>query len=400
MCNGLQAYDETLCVQCKECARDSPNQYNSIYKSCNGSDRQDVVVCAMNPSSQAMVGDACPEGHFAVGMLSAIDAPLRQSFSAGAAVQFMGIVPFVSPMYPSVKLGDNVLVSVSVTFNSTTTFYTRLIEFAVSLFLCLTVMHVIKLTLCKQGEIHLGTVRKDTEDVLSSKPRTPYPAVVPPDMLLNQDMPRLQRSMFMDPSASYLYAVTRTVGSADPKSLHRLSLASSSGAVWEQVFSAASGSLGNNVAQIIACNSILLQGNAPKAFCAYTRTTGFMQFFELNLLHGSYANLGNAAWNVTSSRVRFSTEIVFVPASSSNGDFIIGAPLPEDPLVYGTILIMWGSNASLTPLPDARGIGVFKSMAFSEDGLSLFAVDEQPGLWRWKRSHAQSQHWNLFSVAR
>lgn len=53
----------------------------------------------------------------------------------------------------------------------------------------------------------------------------------------------------------------------------------------------------------------------------------------------------------------------------------------------------------LSMIPGAMGIGCFKSMAFSaEDGLgSLFGVDEQPGLWRWKRQ--QDTEWVLHSRA-
>lgn len=137
----MQATDETKCIKCKDCAGDAPNQYNSVYRSCNGSDTQDVVVCALNPPTHAMVGDTCPEGHFAVGMLTAIDGPLRQSIAAGsssysAAVQFTGIVPFVHQMYPSVRIGTNVMVSMSVTqllqSGGNTSHYARIIEFAVS----------------------------------------------------------------------------------------------------------------------------------------------------------------------------------------------------------------------------------------------------------------------------
>ena len=39
-CTGTASFDQTFCATCKECARDFPNQYNSIYRSCNGSDTQ------------------------------------------------------------------------------------------------------------------------------------------------------------------------------------------------------------------------------------------------------------------------------------------------------------------------------------------------------------------------
>lgn len=62
-CGGAGSFDETSCVQCKVCPRDRPNAYNSIYRSCNGSDTEDVVVCALNQFNQTMPGDACPAGN-------------------------------------------------------------------------------------------------------------------------------------------------------------------------------------------------------------------------------------------------------------------------------------------------------------------------------------------------
>lgn len=78
-------------------------------------------------------------------------------------------------------------------------------------------------------------------------------------------------------------------------------------------------------------------------------------------------------------------------------DVVVGALLPEDSY-HATILQVFESNRSLVQLPGARGLGSFKSMAFSEDGLSLFAVDEQPALWRWTRMSYQTW-WKLSAVA-
>ena len=83
-----------------------------------------------------MVGDACPQGHFVVGKLDAIDGPLREqvfSLSDSATMRFLGIVPFVHVNYPSVRLGSSVFFSVSIESNGTTTTVARIIDFAVNL---------------------------------------------------------------------------------------------------------------------------------------------------------------------------------------------------------------------------------------------------------------------------
>lgn len=133
-CTGQAAEDTTMCVQCKDCARDSPNQYNSVYKYCNGTDREDVVVCALNSPSNAMVGDTCPEGHFVVGKLTAIDGPLRTKIlgtnKPSSAMRFLGIVPFVHELYPSVRTGSSVMYSVEDVSSGTK--YARIVDFAVS----------------------------------------------------------------------------------------------------------------------------------------------------------------------------------------------------------------------------------------------------------------------------
>lgn len=61
-CAGASTSDTTSCTRCTICPQDRPNQYNSIYRSCNGTDLTDVVRCELNPAGQTMVGDACPAG--------------------------------------------------------------------------------------------------------------------------------------------------------------------------------------------------------------------------------------------------------------------------------------------------------------------------------------------------
>lgn len=148
---------------------------------------QDVVVCALNQAKYAAVGDVCPEGHFVVGKLDAIDGPLRDAYNPGGSIQFLGITPFVQQAYPSVRTGSTVFFSL-MTGSNNQTVHARVVDFA--------------------GEMHLGTVRKDTPDLLDVKPRPPNLPVVPANLVL--DMPRFQRSIFIDTTASNLYAITKT----------------------------------------------------------------------------------------------------------------------------------------------------------------------------------------------
>jgi hypothetical protein len=55
-CSGMQSLDETSCKACTVCQVDRPDQYNSIYRSCNGSDTEDIVVCALNPRGYTFPG--------------------------------------------------------------------------------------------------------------------------------------------------------------------------------------------------------------------------------------------------------------------------------------------------------------------------------------------------------
>ncbi len=386
--------------------RDSPNQYNSIYKYCNGSDRQDVVICALNPSVHSMVGDACPEGHFGVGMLTAIDNPLRESIArsfygqqqqpgdyAALAIHFLGIVAFIDPLYPSVRMQSKILVSMSVREpgNTLATVYARLMDFQVRLY-CLWPSYYsahIHIFECWQGEIHLGTIRKDTDDLLGRQPRSSLLGpVVPYSMLLNY--PGFQRSMFMNPSASFLYAFT-----VPDNKVYRLSMSSSTSS-WEEVLSGSR--LGPDLVQILACTSI---SSTQQGICAYTKGQGHeasMLLFSMNFANGRVPHdltSYTGSW-LTGGRTVFETEVVQVPGTDA--DLVVGAPVSEE---HGVLLMVWASNRSFTPLPtgSSRGIGCFKSMAFTEDGLSLLAVDEQPGLWRWQRESMSSKSWWLKTVA-
>lgn len=90
-------FDDTSCKECTVCPRDRPGQYNSVYKSCNGTDREDVVVCALNPAEISFVGDACPAGYFVQGRLEAIDTEMRRLEGQSLNASFAG---FLSPTGP------------------------------------------------------------------------------------------------------------------------------------------------------------------------------------------------------------------------------------------------------------------------------------------------------------
>ena len=47
VCSGTGSFDETSCKQCTVCPRDKPSSYNSIYRSCNGSDSQVRIMTAI-----------------------------------------------------------------------------------------------------------------------------------------------------------------------------------------------------------------------------------------------------------------------------------------------------------------------------------------------------------------
>jgi hypothetical protein len=77
-CGGLADYDETSCKQCTVCDRDLPNQYNNIYGSCNGMQKEDAVVCSLNVYDNAYLGNECPAGFFTQGSLNTIDNKFRR----------------------------------------------------------------------------------------------------------------------------------------------------------------------------------------------------------------------------------------------------------------------------------------------------------------------------------
>jgi hypothetical protein len=71
----------------------------------------------------------------------------------------------------------------------------------------------------EQGEVHLGTIRKDTSDIFGTNQRPPYQPVVPATMVV--DMPRIQRSMFMDHASACIYAIVTTNANEEPRSIFR-----------------------------------------------------------------------------------------------------------------------------------------------------------------------------------
>ena len=154
--------------------------------------------------------------------------------------------------------------------------------------------------------------------------------------------------------------------------------------------------MGPDLKQILACSS-LVSNQKSIAVCAYTETLDkTMRMFQLDLSSSAlplvYSPYWHEGWNIPDeSRLAYQTEVVVIPSTS---DVIVGVPLPDDK-DYATLLVVFGGNRSSYVISEARGLGSFKSMAFSEDSLSLFAVDEQPALWRFS-----SSTFRLHTVAR
>ena len=138
------------------------------------------------------------------------------------------------------------------------------------------------------------------------------------------------------------------------------------------------------------------------AVCAMTNTSGFLGLLQMDLVtyaasFPSTCYAGFSGFRIPTTRLRFETELITVPQKLLfSGDsatqqtlpsLLVGAPLMDD--LYATILYIGASSSSSVrqlPFPTfaVGGIGSFKSMAFTGDGTALFAVDEQPGIWRWK----------------
>ncbi len=124
LCSGKGGFDETSCKECTVCERDFPGQYNGIYGSCNGTQKQDAVSCTLNSAQSSYVGDACPANYFSYGKLDAIDNELRRSIYGSlmlskdeASVVYEAIVPRVQQNYGAshvLQNGDWMLVSKSV----------------------------------------------------------------------------------------------------------------------------------------------------------------------------------------------------------------------------------------------------------------------------------------------
>jgi hypothetical protein len=157
-----------------------------------------------------------------------------------------------------------------------------------------------------------------------------------------------------------------------------------------------------NLVQMQACATMInrLRSGSKVALCTMTNTSGFLNLVQFDLTTLSTATttalLLDLGWNVTTSRVRFETELVTMVQDrellSGFPDLLVGAPKG---IYQATILYisfsMLSSPLSLLqwqelPFPSSSGggIGCFRSMAFTADKSTLFAVDEQPAIWRWK----------------
>jgi hypothetical protein len=305
--------------ECKLCQRDMPGQYNSIYRSCNGTDKEDVIVCALNQQGSTFPGDACPEGHFAYGRLDAIDTELRRMDSASWPLPqslswstvYNAVIQHVSRFNPVLQDGGYMIVSKTVRNMATST------DIASN-----TRTEVFK------GEVHLyktaanlGNMFEDPVSSLtgtggssnrrSSAVSEPYEGlprgmqsiIVPKDKNHNTgsrrqyttstmivDKPSSMRSMFFSPTLSTIYMIAGTdplqnsVLDSKPvlRSIYSLSM-SESAAKWVLVFDG--GPVAADIVQMQACTGIINTNpdtnNKGIVACSYTDRFSTLKLFRL-----------------------------------------------------------------------------------------------------------------------
>jgi hypothetical protein len=239
----------------------------------------------------------------------------------------------------------------------------------------------------------------------------------PSNMLISR--PTSLRSMFFSVTLNYVYVIAGTeplqTSIFDGKPVHRsiyaLPTTLTSATQWALVFNG--GPIAVDIVQIQACTSImevapLSSGTQCVVICSFTDRNAMLRLFKLDIAN-SYAfsmlwqnssmNLfqTRAKSNATSlPRLRFQTELVPIPRSlydTSAGytDVVMGVPVDEDRSCIVRIRLSVTSanqynflscNASVNR---RGGMLNFVSMAFTSSGDDLFAVDEQPSVWRWKK---------------
>lgn len=234
------------------------------------------------------------------------------------------------------------------------------------------------------------------------------------------DKPSSMRSMFFSPTLSTIYMIAGT----DPlqnsvldnkpvlRSMYSLSV-SESGAKWALIFDG--GPVAADIVQIQACTGIidtnLDANNKGIVACSYTDRFSTLKLFRLAVGNRhTYSPLWQNASMPAPPRLRFTTELVAVPRNLNDPgttgfpDMVMGIPAPPEALVngttttatqYGARIVRFrisGPRASqydyLSCATERCGAENFVSMAFTPLGQDLFAVDEQPSLWRWQKDES------------
>jgi len=474
-CSGLMGVDETSCADCTSCPKDRPAQYNSIYHSCDGSDTEDVVVCAMNDPGSSFPGDGCPPNSFAYGKLDAVDTELRRmeqaSWADGHAQQqwvsmYDSVVPYVDRFDPVLQDGGYLIMSKTVwegeasengvvvarntrveIFRGEAHLYSissnmgNILGDPLSSILSRTarrseapgsrkaysefapfsmmssVIPSLEQSQTKKNQEEGSSARR----LLSSGP--PETSVHMPDSMF-VGRPHSLRSLLFGITLNYIYMIGGTLplqsSSFDGKTVMRSIYALSTTmnpAEWVLVFDG--GPVASSIVQIQACASVIddsLPDSSNKGIvaCSYTSSDFMLRIFSLDvgnrhsfalLWENSTMNLEGTARTFTfptylmgrvdptSARLRYTTELVPIPKTLSDRpgypDMIVGVPKDQQQSQLARMRVAGEGAGQYDYLPCLQsrcGIQNFVSMAFNSGGHDLFAVDEQPSIWRWRRS--------------
>jgi hypothetical protein len=212
--------------------------------------------------------------------------------------------------------------------------------------------------------------------------------------------------MFFSPTLGSAYMITGTApvqnsswdGKPVLRSIYSLSMLAAT-PQWVLVFDG--GSVAGDIVQIQACAGIIDTSPDPNnkgiVACSFTDRHSRLRLLRLNI--GSKHAFSILWQNVSlglGARLRFTTELVPVPRNlydpSTSGfpDLVMGVPSSgeESRIVVLRISGARAGHYDYLPCSQARGscgMANFVSMAFTSMGEDLFAVDEQPSLWRWRK---------------
>jgi hypothetical protein len=290
-------------------------------------------------------------------------------------------------------------------------------------------------------------LRRTLERSLLSLSSTYAPPINrPPGMVVS--FPGTQRSMFFGVTLSHLYVIAGTEqlqnsswdGKPVLRSIYAMPLTMLQPSQWSLVFDG--GTIAAEIVQIQSCTSIIQisstdASNQGIVACSFTDIFGMVKVFKLDIRNShSFSILWrNSSMNLTASsmlpppttayqqnasspiaRLRFRSEIVPMPINlygeatpppSYTGypDLFMGIPINSEYSCIARLRLYTrigetgeysmlsckgvpsSSSSSETGNLDG-GLMNFVSMAFTASAQDLFAVDEQPSLWRWKRDES------------